>query len=85
LPAGFRVSYPEGAKAARLRETVRVAVLIDETGRVVVATGLDENAANAPFIKAAVLALREARFQPGQAAGQAVKSKAIVAVRFSYE
>jgi TonB family protein len=85
LPAGFRVAYPEAAKVARLKERVRVAVLLDESGRVVSAIALNEAGANTALVNAAIQALRRARFQPGERAGQAVKSKVVVTVLFGYE
>ncbi len=85
LPDGFEVAYPEAAKRERLRETVRVALLIDQGGRVVQAYGLNETAENAVLVRAAVQALSRTQFQPGQSAGRPEKSRVVIAVRFGYE
>jgi TonB family protein len=85
MPDGFRVSYPDAAKSAGLKATVRVGVLLDESGRVVDAVGLDDNEQYAVLVAAAVQVLRRTQFTPGQFAGKPVKSKVVVSVRFSYE
>jgi TonB family protein len=85
LPAGFNLAYPDAARAAGLKATVNIAVLIDENGRVVEAVGVDDSPQTAVLASAAVQALRRTRFEPGQRGGSPVKSKAVVTVRFGYE
>lgn len=85
LPDSFHVAYPDAAKAGGLKATVKIAVLIDETGRVIDATGMDDSGETAVLVSAAVQALRGVRFVPGQSQGKPVKSKALVSVRFGFE
>ena len=85
LPDRFEIAYPNAAKPAGLKSTVKIAVLIDEAGRVVEAAGLDDSPEIAVLVDAAVQTLRRTRLQPGQRAGTPVKSKAVVVVRFSFE
>lgn len=85
LPPGFNISYPESAKATARRASVRLAVFLDETGRVVEVLVLEEDPPGNLFADAAVGTLRNTRFQPGSAGGSPVKSKLILRVQFGFE
>jgi TonB family protein len=85
LPAGFNIPYPESAKAAAGRAMVKVAVFLDEFGRVVEVLVIEDNSPSGAFAEAVTLAVRQAQFRPGAYAGRPVKSKLTLRVQFGYE
>ena len=85
LPPGFNISYPESAKATARRASVKLAVFLDESGRVVEVLVLEEDPPGNLFADAAVGTLRNTRFQPGSVGGRPVKSKLIMRVQFGFE
>ena len=82
---GLKLTYPESAYGSPRRATVNVAVFLDETGKVVDAVPLNENSQDKEFVDTALLALRNARYLPGQRDGRPARSKFLVTVRFGYE
>ena len=76
LPAAV---YPPAAKAANVRGTVYVRVVVDESGRVASAWPAG---GPRPLQQAAVDAAREALFAPTQLSGQPVKVAGVITYNF---
>ncbi len=75
-----RVEYPEMARQAGVEGTVYVQFIVDETGRV-----LDPVAIRSPndlLTNAAIQAVLESEFVPGQQRGRAVRVRFTVPVKF---
>ncbi|MDQ1613601.1 MAG: periplasmic protein TonB [Pyrinomonadaceae bacterium] len=73
--------YPQSAKSARAQGTVRVQILVDETGRVIEAKVFD-NAPHGALANAALAAAKRARFTPTLLSGVPVKVTGFVTYNF---
>jgi TonB family protein len=73
-------SYPDAAKRMRLSGIVSVAVVVDETGRIISAEATN---GPAPLRDAARLAALRARFSPTKLSGQPVKVSGLINYKFS--
>ncbi len=75
-----RVQYPEFARRAGVEGTVFVRFVVDERGNV---SDLEvQRSPNDLLSEAAVKAIRESRFEPGQQRGRPVKARFTLPVRF---
>jgi len=83
FPGGLQVEYPRQAYAERRQGTVLVQLLIDEKGRVVEALAFP--GADPELERAALAALRRARFSPAETAHGPVKARAYFYVSFVIE
>jgi protein TonB len=72
-------SYPAIAKQAHVSGTVKIQVLIDESGDVIAAQAIDGNPLLQP---AAVAAARASKFRPVKICDKPVKVNGIVAYNF---
>jgi hypothetical protein len=82
---GLKLAYPPLSYGSPRRVTINVAIFLDESGKVVDAISLNEDEQDKVFADTALLALRNAIYQPGQRGGRPVRSKFLVTVRFGYE
>ncbi|HLE62317.1 MAG TPA: TonB family protein [Pyrinomonadaceae bacterium] len=73
-------TYPDAAKRMRLSGVVSVAVVVDETGRVISA---EPTHGPAPLRVAARMAALRARFSPTKLSGQPVKVSGLINYKFS--
>jgi TonB family protein len=72
--------YPDPAKRMRLSGVVAVAVIVDETGRVISA---EATGGPAPLRESAVQAALKARFSPTKLSGQPVKVSGLINYKFT--
>ena len=73
--------YPRSARASGLQGTVKIAALIDESGALVSAEVL-ASSGHASLDRAALEAVRQARFEPALLGGKAVLCRLIIPIRF---
>jgi len=75
-------AYPAEARSSHAYGEVRVQVVIDETGRVIEARGVNVSGTHGALITAAGNAARRSRFTPTLVSGMPVKVNGVIVYRF---
>ena len=85
VPGRARPEYPRAGRAARLEGTVVLKAVIDRGGDVVSIRVVSRPTPDAGFSDAAVAAVRQWRYTPGEYGGQPVAVEITVVVQFVLE